>query len=99
MAESAPLEQWVAELEAAIGAAGVTDARAVLALVRDVAHGFDRPAGPLSAYLAGVAVGRGTHTFEQVSAVVEQMLDVRRSAQERGDELQEGVGHSEGADT
>ena len=35
------------------------DARAVLDLARDVAHGLARPAAPLTAYLLGVAVGRG----------------------------------------
>ena len=33
--------------------------RAVLDLTRDVAHGVARPAAPLTAYLVGVAVGRG----------------------------------------
>ncbi|GAA2359714.1 DUF6457 domain-containing protein [Dactylosporangium salmoneum] len=50
------------------GAAGALDVpapspeqnRALLDLVRAVAHGVARPAGPLAAYLAGVAVGRGT---------------------------------------
>jgi len=28
-------------------------------MARDVAHGVARPAAPLTAYLAGIAVGRG----------------------------------------
>ena len=35
------------------------DANIVLDVARDVAHGVMRPAAPLSAYLLGVAVGRG----------------------------------------
>ena len=31
----------------------------MLDLARDVAHAVDRPAAPLTAYLLGVAVGRG----------------------------------------
>jgi len=31
----------------------------VLDLTRDVAHGVARPAAPLTAYLVGMAVGRG----------------------------------------
>ena len=31
----------------------------MLDLTRDVAHGVARPAAPLTAYLVGVAVGRG----------------------------------------
>jgi hypothetical protein len=33
--------------------------QAVLDLARDVAHGVVRPGAPVSAYLMGVAVGRG----------------------------------------
>ncbi|MDF5753773.1 DUF6457 domain-containing protein [Spongiactinospora sp. TRM90649] len=32
----------------------------VLDLTKDVAHGVARPAAPLTAYLLGLAVGRGT---------------------------------------
>lgn len=35
------------------------DTSTVLDLARDVAHGVARPAAPLTAYLLGVAVGRG----------------------------------------
>jgi hypothetical protein len=35
------------------------DTKLVLDLARDVAHGVDRPAAPLTAYLLGVAVGQG----------------------------------------
>ncbi|MGE5134768.1 MAG: DUF6457 domain-containing protein [Gemmatimonadota bacterium] len=54
------LEQWlqVACAELGIDPASV-DLRAVLDLTRDVARGVDRPAAPVTAYLLGVAVGRG----------------------------------------
>jgi hypothetical protein len=48
---------------------GPAVAEPVLALVRDVAHGIDRPSGPLTAYLVGVlagaraASGGGVDTF------------------------------------
>ena len=35
------------------------DVRAILDMARDVAHGVDRPAAPLTAYLLGLAVGQG----------------------------------------
>jgi hypothetical protein len=35
------------------------DPKPVLDLAREVAHGVMRPAAPLTAYLLGVAVGRG----------------------------------------
>lgn len=55
------------ELDAWAGAAarrlGVTlepgDVSALLDLARDAAHGVTRPAAPLTAYIAGLAVGSG----------------------------------------
>lgn len=35
------------------------DAKLILDLARDAAHGVSRPAAPLTAYLLGVAVGQG----------------------------------------
>ena len=35
------------------------DVQVILDMARDVAHGVARPAAPLTAYLLGVAVGRG----------------------------------------
>lgn len=57
--ERKTLDDWV---EAACGELGITggiDRNAVLDVARDVAHGVMRPAAPLTAYLMGVAVGRG----------------------------------------
>ena len=54
------LEQWTAAVCADLGLDPETaDATVILDLARDVAHSVDRPAAPLTAYLAGVAVGRG----------------------------------------
>jgi len=54
------LEAWT---EAACAELGIdpaaADVRAVLDLARDVAHHVARPAAPLTAYLVGIAVGRG----------------------------------------
>jgi hypothetical protein len=38
---------------------GTADARKILDVTRDVAHNVDRPSAPVTAYLMGVAVGRG----------------------------------------
>jgi hypothetical protein len=38
---------------------GSVDVRAILDLAKDVAHGVDRPAAPLTAYLLGLAVAQG----------------------------------------
>ncbi len=54
------LDSWTAAACAELGIDPKTgDARAVLDLAREVAHGVERPAAPLTAYLLGVAVGQG----------------------------------------
>lgn len=50
---------------------GPLDARLVLDLARDVAHGVARPAAPLSAYLLGVAVGRGADPAQAAATIAE----------------------------
>jgi hypothetical protein len=54
------LEEWldVVCLELGVNRASV-DRDLVLDLARDVAHGVARPGAPLTAYLLGLAVGRG----------------------------------------
>ncbi len=47
------------------------DADLVLDLTRDVAHGVMRPAAPLTAYLLGVAVGRGADPSAAAATVAE----------------------------
>ena len=57
------LEEWTAAVRAGLGLdpgpLSTPEIRTVLDLARDVAHAVDRPAAPLTAYLLGVAVGRG----------------------------------------
>jgi Domain of unknown function (DUF6457) len=57
------LEQWTAAVGAGLGLdpgpVSTAESKTVLDLARDVAHAVDRPAAPLTAYLLGVAVGRG----------------------------------------
>ena len=54
------MEQWTAAVCADLGLdPSAADLRAVLDLTRDVAHGGTRPAAPVTAYLVGMAVGRG----------------------------------------
>ena len=54
------MDQWTAAVCADFGLdPSDADLRAVLDLTRDVAHSVARPAAPLTAYLVGMAVGRG----------------------------------------
>jgi hypothetical protein len=54
------LDDWVAVACAELGLVpGDAQTSVVLDLARDVAHGVLRPGAPVTAYLLGVAVGRG----------------------------------------
>jgi hypothetical protein len=57
------LEEWTAAAGAGLGLGpgplSTAETKAVLDVTRDVAHAVDRVAAPLTAYLLGVAVGRG----------------------------------------
>lgn len=74
-----PLDEFLAATAEALGVAddwAVGDRDVLLDLTRDVAHGVARPAAPLAAYLAGLAVGRGREKTDAVDTV-------RRVAAER----------------
>jgi hypothetical protein len=66
------LEEWTEAVcaELALGS-NVVDVTAVLDMARDVAHGVARPAAPLTAYLVGVAVGRGAAPAEAAERIAE----------------------------
>jgi hypothetical protein len=51
---------------------GSVDARLILGMARDVAHGVDRPAAPLTAYLLGLAVAAG-HPAESAAARISEL--------------------------
>lgn len=54
------LDDWTVSACADLGIDPASvDVRLILDLARDAAHQVDRPAAPVTAYLLGVAVGRG----------------------------------------
>jgi hypothetical protein len=53
------LDDWVAAVVAELGLPGGVDVGQVLDLARDVAHGVERPAAPVTTWLAGMAVAAG----------------------------------------
>ena len=66
----ATLDEWVTQVTAALGLPPESvDVREVLDLARDVAHGVDRPAAPVTAYLAGLAVANGTPLTDVLATV------------------------------
>ncbi len=67
------LDAWVAAAAAELGLApGDVQTKQVLDVARDVAHGVLRPGAPVTAYLMGLAVGRGADpadVAERISAL------------------------------
>jgi hypothetical protein len=64
------LDEWTDRVVAELGLDPATvDTGAILDLAREVAHGVQRPAAPLTAYLVGVAVGRGLAPAEAFGRV------------------------------
>ncbi|PZS05531.1 MAG: molybdenum cofactor guanylyltransferase [Pseudonocardiales bacterium] len=87
------LEDWTARICTELGIADGVDlsilTRPVLDLVRDVAHGVDRPAAPLTAYLIGVAAGRAgdaTTATPDLLAIVGRLVQAWEPADETADE-------------
>jgi hypothetical protein len=70
------LDAWVI---AAAGEAGIDPAdvpvKTVLDLARDVAHGVVRPGAPVTAYLLGLAAGRGADPSELADKLSDLALD------------------------
>jgi hypothetical protein len=64
------LDDWLDKVRDAL-ALDPFDANLVLDLTRDVAHGVMRPAAPLTAYLLGVAVGRGADPSVAAAKITE----------------------------
>jgi hypothetical protein len=58
------LDDWVAAVVADLGLQSGVDVKEVLDLARDVAHGVERPAAPVTTWLAGMAVATGADPGE-----------------------------------
>ena len=70
------LQRWTEAACAELGLDPATvDERLILDLTRVVAHQVDRPAAPLTAFLAGMAAGRG----EPLSAAVASLTALARA--------------------
>jgi hypothetical protein len=74
----ATLDDWTADACRALDLDPAdVDVAMVLNVARDVAHGVMRPAAPLSAYLLGVAVGRGADPVVAADALTSLAGDWR----------------------
>jgi len=66
------LDDWLVDVCAVLGLDRADlDVDLVLGLARDVAHGVARPAAPLTAYLLGLAVGRGASAGSAVATITD----------------------------
>jgi Domain of unknown function (DUF6457) len=79
--------QWLTRLGAELGTDDVpldeAAIRELLDLTREVAHGVERIAGPLTTFLVGVAVGRGATVAvatEAATALLEERAPVQDQA-------------------
>ncbi|MDT7569922.1 MAG: hypothetical protein QOE05_96 [Actinomycetota bacterium] len=63
------LDDWMNAVVADLGLQTGVDVRLVLDLARDVAHGVERPAAPLTTYLAGMAVAAGADPVDVAERV------------------------------
>ncbi|GAB3475727.1 DUF6457 domain-containing protein [Nocardiopsis coralliicola] len=79
------LVEWAREVSAELGLdeeATKADVDRILDLARDAAHSVARPAAPLTAYLLGIAVGRGADPAEAAAAL--SRLALSHAPQESG---------------
>ncbi len=75
------LERWIDAACAELGVDRATvDERIILDLARDAAHQVDRPAAPVTAFLAGIAAGSG----ESLADVASRLTALIRAWQDAG---------------
>lgn len=68
------LDAWAASAAQRLGVTlAPGDVSNLLDLARDAAHGVTRPAAPLTAYLAGVAVGSG-RSFDEAARLLREAI-------------------------
>lgn len=72
--EEAELDAWVRVLTRALDLdPSAVPAELLLDVTREAAHGVIRPAGPLTTFMLGLAVGRGMPIDDAVAAVQAQL--------------------------
>jgi len=64
------LDEWVQELQEALDVDAPVDVKAVLDLARVAAHNVERPAAPVTTFLAGYAAGLKGGSAEAIEAAL-----------------------------
>jgi hypothetical protein len=80
---ASPLEDWLREASAVVGytpadggVLGEDAATVLLDLTRDVAHGVARPAGPLSTFVLGLALGSSAGGIDDLRRLARRLSDL-----------------------
>ncbi|UFU03558.1 DUF6457 domain-containing protein [Ruania suaedae] len=77
-----PIQAWVAHVCAELDVPpALVDLRPLLEMTRDVAHEVDRPAAPVTAFIAGLAVASGGDA-KVVSARISELAHAWEQEQE-----------------
>lgn len=78
------MEAWIDRLAVALGEEPLapTEVEALLAVAREVAHGVERRVTPLTAFLAGMAVGRQRGRQPREVGLTHALEVVRRNVEE-----------------
>ena len=77
---------WLDEVADALGVdRDVMERNALLGLTRDVAHGVERKAAPLSVFLVGYAAGAAGADRDGVVTLVEQVREMCPAPEQTGD--------------
>lgn len=70
------LHEWVTAACAELGLDDHVDVELMLDVAREVAHGVQKTAAPVTTYLLGLAVGRGATTTEAAAAVRKALAEL-----------------------
>jgi hypothetical protein len=70
------LDEWVAAACAELGLDDHVDVELMLDVAREVAHGVQKTAAPVTTYLLGLAVGRGATSTEAAAAVRKALAEL-----------------------
>ncbi|MET7286698.1 NTP transferase domain-containing protein [Streptomyces sp. NPDC005573] len=80
------LDEWITTVKNELGIDLDVDIRALLDVARDVAHGVDRPAAPLTTFLVGYAAAQGKGGPEAVAEASAKVTALVRRWEEENEE-------------
>lgn len=76
------MDAWTGEVRRELGLEDDPQVRMVLQMAKEVAHGVLRPGAPVTAYLMGLAVGRGADPDDVAARITRLVQKHEPDAQE-----------------